>query len=445
MKATYSDITAFGLALFSLFFGAGNFIFPPLLGQMAGEHLFTALIGFIITAVGMPLLGVLVVSLIGSSDPHTLPNRVNKKFSLIMMVLINLTIGPFFAIPRTAAVAFDAGMKSFFTSPDWIIPGLAFFSIIFFAVSYYFSINQDKLSDNVGKILTPALLISLTLLVINAFLSPAGNLGTAVGNYQSIPLAEGFRAGYLTMDTLASMVFGVLMLNIIKSKGITSKAETLRFSLGASLIAASCLSAIYISLAYLGATSVEVTGLAQNGGEILSWAANYYFGTFGNIILAIAFILACLTTSIGLMCSGANFFNGLFPKVSYKNWVLIIAVFSCFVANVGLTNLISISIPVLVFLYPIVIVLIALALFNNFIKISRLVYQLSVGVTVIMGLIEAINVIGLNITAINKFLEQILPLYNQGFGWILPALLTAIFAYAISKLSCNNYNNSNSF
>ena len=145
------------------------------------------------------------------------------------------------------------------------------------------------------------------------------------------------------------------------------------------------------------------------------------------------------------MCSGANFFNGLFPKVSYKNWVLIIAVFSCFVANVGLTNLISISIPVLVFLYPIVIVLIALALFNNFIKISRLVYQLSVGVTVIMGLIEAINVIGLNITAINKFLEQILPLYNQGFGWILPALLTAIFAYAISKLSCNNYNNSNSF
>ena len=92
MKATYSDITAFGLALFSLFFGAGNFIFPPLLGQMAGEHLFTALIGFIITAVGMPLLGVLVVSLIGSNDPHTLPNRVNKKLIIIYCIILQLIV-----------------------------------------------------------------------------------------------------------------------------------------------------------------------------------------------------------------------------------------------------------------------------------------------------------------------------------------------------------------
>ena len=443
MKATYSDITAFGLALFSLFFGAGNFIFPPLLGQMAGDNLPIALIGFITTAVGMPLLGVLVVSLIGSSDPQTLSNRVNKKFSLIIMILINLTIGPLFAIPRTAAVSFDAGIKIFFTNPNLIMLGLAAFSIAFFSLSYYFSINEDKLSDNIGKILTPALLISLILLVVNAFLSPAGNIENAIGNYQKMPFAEGFRAGYLTMDTLASMVFGVLMLNIIKSKKITSRSETLKFSLGASLIAATCLSAIYISLAYLGATSITSTGLVKNGGEILSWAANYYFGSFGNIILAVAFILACLTTSIGLTCSSANFFNDLFPKISYQKWVLIITIFSCLVANVGLTKLISISIPVLVFLYPIVIVLIGLALFNNFIKFPRLVYQLSVSTTVIMGLIEVTNLLGLDIVPLNNFLKNLLPLYTQGFGWITPALITAFCAYFISKLNIH-YNNFNS-
>lgn len=433
MKASYSDIIAFGLALFSLFFGAGNFIFPPLLGQMAGEHLGIALIGFIVTAVGMPLLGVLVVSLIGSLDPQTLPSRVNKRFALIMMTLINLTIGPVFAIPRTGAVAFDAGIKPFFTNPEWVAPGLLIYSVLFFGASYYLALNQQSITDNVGKILTPGLLISLALLVINAFISPAGQLQPAIGNYQTVPLSEGFKAGYLTMDTLASIVFGVLMLNIIRSKGITSKRETLRFGLGASAIAASCLILIYVSLAYLGATSLQAAGKAENGGVILAWAANYYFGTLGNIILAISFTLACLTTSIGLMCSSAAFFTSIFPRIIYEKCVLWIAVFACLVANVGLTKLIAISIPVLVLLYPVVIVLIALAFIHNFLPLPTRVYQLSVGVTVVMGLIEAINAMGLDITALNVFLGKVLPLYDQGFGWIVPALVAAILGYFTAK------------
>lgn len=432
MKASYSDVVAFGLALFSLFFGAGNFIFPPLLGQMAGEHLGIALIGFVVTAVGMPLLGVLVVSLIGSPDPQTLPSRVNKRFALIMMTLINLTIGPVFAIPRTGAVAFDAGIKPFITNPDWVTAGLLIYSLLFFGASYYIALNQQSITERVGKILTPGLLISLALLVVNAFLQPAGKLQPALGNYQTMPLSEGFKAGYLTMDTLASIVFGVLMLNIIRSKGITSRRETLRFGLGASFIAASCLMLIYVSLAYLGATSLEVAGKAENGGMILAWAANYYFGTLGNVILAISFTLACLTTSIGLMCSSATFFTTIFPKMMYEKCVLWIAVFACLVANVGLTKLIAISIPVLVLLYPVVIVLIALAFVHNFVNLAPKVYQLSLGVTVIMGLIEAVNALELNISFINSFLAKILPLYNQGFGWVVPAIIAAIIGYFIA-------------
>ena len=433
MRASYSDITAFGLALFSLFFGAGNFIFPPLLGQMAGEHLAIALIGFIVTAVGMPLLGVLVVSLIGNPDPKTLPSRVNKRFALVMMTLVNLTIGPVFAIPRTGAVAFDAGIKPFISNPEWLGTGLLIYSLLFFGMSYYIALNQQSVTDRVGKILTPILLLSLTLLVVNAFVSPAGQLQPALGNYQTVPLSEGFKAGYLTMDTLASIVFGVLMLNIIRSKGITSKRETLRFGLGASAIAATCLIAIYVSLAYLGATSLQVIGQAENGGVILAWAANYYFGTAGNVILAIAFTLACLTTSIGLMCSSATFFTTIFPKMMYEKWVLWIAIFACIVANIGLTKLIAVSIPVLVLLYPVVIVLIALAFIHNFISLNSKVYQLSVGITVIMGMFESINALGLDIGVVNSLLGKILPLYNQGFGWVVPAIIAAVIGYFISN------------
>lgn len=432
-KVSFKDTITIGLMLFALFFGAGNLIFPPALGQSAGSNLWSAVSGFLITGVGLPLLGVLAIGLSGSDDAQALAKRVHPIFAVILMASINLTIGPLFAIPRTGAVAYEIGIRPFLSeSINASGVGLLVYTLIFFGVTYWLSLNPSKMVDRIGKLLTPALLIVLALLVAQVFISPLGTLQIPNGAYMTSPFAKGFQEGYLTMDTLASFVFGIIVINAIRDKGVVSNKEIAKVCTQAGIIAAGCLAVIYVVLSYLGATSVTAIGKAANGGIILAAVANYYYGALGNVILGIAITFACLTTSIGLVCSCAAFFTKLFPHYSYKQLVLGFTLFSAVVANFGLTHLIVFSVPVLVVLYPLVIVLILLSFLQPLFSGRAEVYGGSLLLTGVISVADGLKAANISLGAIEQILSSHLPFFDISFGWLVPAIVGGIIGYIVS-------------
>lgn len=372
---TFWEILPVGLMLFSSFFGAGNLIFPPALGQAAGDHFWSAAIGFCVTGVGMPLLGIIAMALTKNDNPNALADPVHPNFAKIIVMLAVLTIGPLFAIPRTGAVSYDVGIRPF-VPEDYYTAGLAIYSLFFFIVTYVLSINPSKLVDWLGKVLTPMLLLSLAVLIINVLLAPMGPMQPATGSYINLPFLSGFQDGYNTMDLLATLLFGATVINAIKLKGITDDRLLTKICVYSGLIAAFFLALIYVALAYTGATSVSILGISPNGGVALADIANYYLGAAGNVVLCLMIFFACLTTSIGLTASAASYFTKVtHEQVQYQRFVVAICVFSFAVSNVGLTNIISFSIPILCALYPIIIALVLLGVTSKLFHGDKRVYR----------------------------------------------------------------------
>lgn len=426
-EVSLQELIAIGLMLFALFFGAGNLIFPPALGQVAGEQLGPAIFGFLLTGVGLPLLGVMAISLSGSDDSHALASKAHPVFAKVLMISIYLTIGPLFAIPRTGAVSYEIGVLPFLSNePGSGGTSLFMHTIIFFAITYWLALNPGKLVDRIGKILTPLLLLTLAVLVVQPLLRPLGSLQLPAGEYAVNPFFKGFKEGYLTMDALASVVFSIVIINTIKEKGIIQPRKIAKLCGAAGLIAAVCLAAIYVALAYIGATSVAVFGVTNNGGILLSRVANYYFGSLGNVILGLAITFACLTTSIGLVSSCATYFNNLFPTLTYHRLVAGFCLFSMVVANLGLTQLIAFSIPILVTLYPLVIVLILLTFADPLFKGRSEVYACSLLLTGIICLVDGLKAAGLALSGIQGLFSRYIPLYDVSFGWLVPAIIGAV-------------------
>lgn len=421
---------AVGFMLFALFLGAGNIIFPPLLGQMAGENIFVAMVGFLITGVGLPLLGIISVAKNGG-DLEVLSGRVNPYFGIIFTSVVYLSIGPFFAIPRTGAVSYSIGVAPFLSEAaqnSWI--PLFLTTLVFFGISFYLASNPTKIVDRVGKFLTPALLFVIILLAAKAFLTPLGEIGDSQGPYINNAFGESFIQGYLTMDVLASLVFGIVIVQSLAARGITEKATQIKITIFAAVVAAVGLAFVYVSLGYLGVTSVDSIGFHDDGGAIISLAANALYGSFGNIILSATIILACLTTSVGLFSANATFFHKIFPKVSYKTYLIVFAVFSFAVSNFGLSNLINISLPVLVAIYPIAIVLMIFAMFGNLFNHAPSVYGVALLFTGVVALYDGIKQTGVTISAYENFLS-IFPFYEQGIAWVVPALVGGVIGYII--------------
>lgn len=429
----FKDLLAIGLMLFSLFFGAGNLIFPPALGQAAGTNVWQAMAGFLITGVGLPFLGVLAIGLSGSDDAKALASRVHPLYATVLIVSTYLTIGPFFAIPRTGAVSYEVGIRPFIAADSASQSlGLLIYTIIFFVVTALLALNPSKIVDRVGKILTPALLVVLVILLVKTFTSPLGVLQAPASTYNTGAFAKGFQEGYLTMDTLASIVFGIIVIDAIKAKGVRGAKEIAKACSGAGLIAVTCLGLIYVSLAYLGATSAGTIGQAANGGIILSQVANIYYATFGNVILGLAILFACLTTSIGLVSSCAAFFEKMFPRLGYKKLVIILSGFSLVVSNIGLTQLIALSVPVLVTIYPLVIVLIGLTFFDKLFDGRPEVYRYSTFCTGIVSVVDGLKAANVPLGAVNEFFSSYLPFFDWSMGWVLPALVGAVIGYVVS-------------
>ncbi len=429
-KLDFQSNVLIGALLFGLFFGAGNLIFPVQMGQLAGKNTFQATIGFLITGVGFPLLGVIATALAQSESLYDLAKSVNRTYSILFTCMLYLTIGPLFAIPRTATVAFEVGLNPFI-SEKYMQFGLFIFSLIFFAITLYFSLRPGRILDWVGKYLTPAFLVLLSILIIATFVKPMGkaSLYSAQANYIDKPLFTGILEGYHTMDALASLAFAIVIISNIEKLGVKDPNRKAIEVCKSGLICVAGMSLIYASLAYMGATSMGSVGSANNGGKIMSMVSEHYFGFAGKLLLAAIVTVACLKTAIGLITSCSQMFSEMFPNsISYNKYAILFTAFSFVIANFGLNKIIQLSVPVLMFLYPLAITLIFLSLLAPIIKKQRDIYRWTTILTMIAAYFDFCNALPETIkeTAIVSkmidFAHMYLPGFDYGFGWIIPSL-----------------------
>jgi LIVCS family branched-chain amino acid:cation transporter len=440
-KLSFQSSILIGSLLFGLFFGAGNLIFPVHMGQLAGNKTLQATIGFLITGVGLPLLGVIASALSRSESLFDMAKPVSRIYSVLFTCMLYLTIGPLFAIPRTATVAFEVGLSPFITE-NYIQIGLFVFSLVFFAVTLYFSLRPGRIIDWVGKYLTPVFVALLSVLLIATYINPMGRVSQYApqGNYIDKALFTGLLDGYNTMDALASLAFAIVIISNIENLGIKNpKRKAVEIS-KSGLVCVFGMSVIYTSLAYMGATSRGSVSRADNGGKIMSMVSEHYFGFIGKILLAAIVTVACLKTAIGLITSCSQMFSEMFPKsVSYKKYAVIFTVFSFIVANFGLNNIIQLSIPVLMFLYPLAITLIILSLLAPVINKQRDIYRWTTILTMIAALFDFCNALPETVketTVMRKiidFAHIYLPGFDYGFGWIIPAIGGFVIGMIICK------------
>lgn len=419
-KINFSLIIPIGLMLFSFFFGAGNLIFPPVLGQMAGDNIGWGMLGFCLSGVGFPLLGVLAMAMKQSDNPDSIAMPMHPLYARAVAILCALAIGPLFAIPRTAAVSFDTGIHSLLPASCEAI-GLPVYTVFFFVLTYFFSINPSKIIGHIGKFLSPMLLICLAVLVVCVFVNPTGSLKMPNPDFATSPFFRGFQEGYNTMDLLAAILFGSITIKAIEAQGITDKKVLTKLCSYAGLIAAFFLAIIYAALAYTGALSINVFGVIPNGATLLSKICTYYMGFGGQVVLALIIFFACLTTSIGLTTAISGYFSELSNnRIQYERLVFFISAFSLVVANFGLENIIKFSIPVICMLYPIIIALVILNIGRAIIHDDQLTFRFCLILTTIFAVFDGLRVANIRFMALDNFLAQNLPLFDIGFGWVVP-------------------------
>lgn len=430
-KLTRSEFTQVSVMLFGLFFGAGNLIFPPLLGNQAGNHTWLALASFAVTAVLFPVLGAILV---GKTDGlSNLSSRVGAVFALLFTTAIYLSIGPGLGIPRAGSVPFELAIAPLL--PETISINLARFvyTLCFFSLALWICLKPNRLVARVGKYLTPTLLVMILVLFVRFFfLSP--QVAPATGDYQTAPVAKGFLSGYDTMDAVAALNFGYVIALAIKRFGITNKEERTRYTVKAGLVAGALLLTVYAMLSYIGMASSALFPGAENGAEVLSQSVQLVFGSSGLYLLAAIFTLACLTTCVGLITSGGEYFHMLFKeKLSYKTWVLIWTFFSFVMANFGLNTLLASSVPLLTLIYPVALVLIVLGMTQELFSYSRLSYQVAAFLSLALPLVDILDrSFNLHLGYITEF-ERSLPLASQGLSWVLPTVLGVLVTSLVSK------------
>lgn len=441
-KLTWRNLFFIGSMLFGLFFGAGNLIFPVFLGQQAGSNVIYAIIGLLITGVGLPLLGVASMGMTGSNSVFDLAGKVNRPFAYIFTILLYLTMGPLFAIPRLATISFQLGLAPFVDKSKQGV-SLLIFSAVFFIVTLWLARKPSKLMIYVGKWLTPIFLVLLGILVVTAVIKPMGGLNAIPqGQYAKSPVLAGFTEGYNTMDALASLAFGVVVIDTIKSLGVTHPGQIAKDTIRSGFICVILMGIIYAFLALIGTMSVNKLPLATNGGVTLAQVFNYYFGSFGSILLALIAIIACLKTSIGLTSSVGETAKEMFPKFNYQVVLIVAGTVSFLVANIGLTRLINYSTPVLMFLYPLAMVLIIVAVLTPILGDSKWIFGITTLSTIIPALFAGIEALPKALRA-NGFVHQILvwnsylPLAEMSLGWVVPALIGLVVGYIVSRVYRN--------
>lgn len=437
-KLTLKENLFIGSMLFGLFFGAGNLIFPMHLGQTAGANVWTANLGFLITAIGLPFLGIIAIGVSKTNGVFEISSRISKIYGYLFTIGLYLVIGPFFALPRLATTSFEIAFSPFISSgtAQALLP---IFSILFFGVAWLFSRKPSKILDYIGKFLNPVFLILLGIVVVLAFIRPMGGISHAPvsADYSNSVLLKGFIDGYNTLDALASLAFGIIIVTTIKKLGITNPNTIAKETLKSGTISIIAMGVIYTLLALMGTMSLGRFKVSENGGIALAQIAQHYLGDYGIIILSLIIIVACLKTAIGLITAFSETFTELFPKSNYLWLATGVSILACIFANVGLTKIIMYSTPVLMFIYPLAITLILLALLSPLFKHSKIVYRFTTLFTMVAAFVDGVKaspeffVNTKFAQTIIGFGENYLPFFNIGMGWIVPALIGFIIGIIV--------------
>lgn len=428
-KKHVTDSIVVGFALFAMFFGAGNVVFPPYLGMHAGEQWANGFLFYFIADIGLALVAMFAILHAGGADNIT--GRIGHVASKVLMCAVILCIGPMVAIPRTAATTLEMSVTPFFSGMSPVV-----FSIIFFAVILLLSIKQSAVIDIVGKILTPALLIGLLILIVKGFVSPIGDI-VDTGVSASEVTVNGIKSGYQTMDVLAAMAFGIIILSSADEKGYTDSKSAAKMIGIAAALSGVLLLIVYFGLTYLGATASTVFPTDISRANLLIGIVELLLGKAGLIIFAIVIALACITTAVALVSSAASFFAKLAnDKISYSVFVVVICVSSAVISNLGLDMIIAIATPVLDIVYPPMLVLILLSWFGD--KLHKSVYVSSVAGSLIASVLATASLYGMNVPVIDS-----LPLASLGLGWLTPAAVFGLVAYLVSKVKFQNAQTTN--
>ena len=418
--------------LFGMFFGAGNLIFPVHLGQMAGRNALPAIIGFIITAVGIPILGVAAIGITHSDGLQTLSGKVGKGYGIFFTCLLYLTIGPLFAIPRCATVSFTTGITPLLgaDSPERLY--LLLFSAVFFAFVLFFSLRPGKITVWIGKIINPLFLFFFAVLMLAALLAPGAAVSAVepVEAYRSDAFFPALIEGYGTMDAIAGLAFGIVVIDVIRRMGVDNDDAIAKDVLSSGLLTGALMALIYVVSIVVGAQSRGLFELSENGGIALTQIAGHYLGGVGLFILAFTITFACLKTSIGLVTACAETFSKMTSgKISYRSWAILFTVFSFAVSNIGLSAIIEYSIPMLMLIYPPAIALILLAFLGKFFAHDRTVYITTMTGTWAAAIFDCMKTLpapvqaALHLDAPIAFAAAHLPLFDKNLGWLLPAVI----------------------
>lgn len=417
------DSVIIGFALFAMFFGAGNLIFPPFLGNSVGDQFLPALVGFLITGIGLPLLGIIACARIDGPF-EKMAGRVGKTFAVVATIILILAIGPIIAIPRTASTTFEIGVSTLFPAATQGIT-----TLIYFAITLFFVLRPTAIVDAIGKVLTPILLVVLVMIISKGLISPIGEIATLE---VSQVFTSSFKEGYQTMDAIAAVIFASIVISSVHAKGYKDAKSSSKVIMTAGCIAIGGLALIYGGLLYLGAQTSMLTEVSFSRTQLLLYIVREVFGPLGVILLSICATVACFTTAIALLSASAEFFTKLFKqKVSYNLIAIVLTVISALMATNDVDQIVALAGPALDIIYPVVIVLIILTLLGNWIKDDR-VMAWTVYVTLGVSLI-------INLSLLLKWESPLailnyLPLQQAGFGWLVPSVLTCLIAnYLIKK------------
>lgn len=439
-KLTMKETIVVASTLFGMFFGAGNLIFPVHLGQMAGSNSWPAILGFCVTAVTIPILAVAAIGNTHSDDLMHLSSKVSGWYGKLFTAVLYLTIGPFFAIPRCASVSFTTGIAPIVGESHYKLWQLAF-SFVFFAFVMYFSLRPGKITTWIGRVINPLFLVFLGILVLVAMINPGASMSEVqpVEAYQSGAFFNGFIEGYGTMDAIAGLAFGIVIINVVRDLGVDNDGDVARETLKSGVFTGILMFIIYMLTIIMGAQSRGLFDVSDNGGIALTQISNHYLGGIGSLVLALTITFACLKTAIGLVTSCGEMFLKLIPgKLNYRGWAMVFTLFSFIVSNVGLTAIITYAIPVLMLLYPLVTVLIVMALCEKLFGKSKYVYAwVTIGAFIpavfdfCKTLPEGIQN-ALNIPAMTELGRRIFPFFDLGLGWIVPALIGLVIGIVLT-------------
>lgn len=419
------DILISGLALFAIFFGAGNLIFPPYLGVITGDGWLATMVGFLLADPVIPILTVIVTAAAGGRAVD-IGKRVGDKFAKILTLLAIICIGPAFAIPRTAATTYEVGFQSFFPNlPIWVV------TIVFFAITFALSFKESNVVNIIGKYITPALLVFLFIVIVKAIISPIGKpVDVPVeGGY----FVKGFYEGYQTLDAFASPLFtGIVVADLMrKGYGKQSRKDRLSFIISVGIVASIFLSLVYGGLTFLGASGSSIFTADDSRVEILVSLVYMTLGNFGKFALSLCVTLACLTTAIGLTSSAGNFIEELtHGKVKYIYTVIVVTIISFLLSSLGVDAIINLAVPVLTIGYPIIIALVFYMIFDKKVPYNMAYILMVIGVTIVAVIETFGKQLGLGVLV--EIIKS-LPLAQFGFTWFIPSLVCFIIGWILGK------------